>query len=510
MGTRTRTVVFTDIANFTANVNRADREALRNYVSMHERLVAPVLERHGGRVLKNLGDSFMALFPSATDAVRAGLELVETITDPTGFSIRVAAATGDVEEIEGDAFGEPVNLANRILGKAPAGQVWFSEATLLCLNQAEVAWEPVGSFKLKGIPGDARCFRAVPGTQAWLPEPVVRALRAGRLVRIERGNPVPALPPEPVLLLEGYEAGSAELDELLRRLPAVDPAALWLVTYTIPPADRVAWEGAGRGLVIALPVALERALREARSPASSPGSDTIILDTSGTAFLEIALAGLALPSVPMGEVVDGYSYDLLGDGRWVNQSDHALARVEVSPSGATLRPLAPGFVADGRQLPSDAAIPLEGDATFDTPAGPLRWRRVEGGGYLGVLVLGTSVRLGVAPGQQAEIGREPRHPGLPLPDRRGQANLRWCLGSRAARVREGGFTLDRALVGRQQCAVVVGPGGASLVGLHPKCPTYLLRGRALSRVETPVEVGGGDFIVVGTNVVAIEEPGRRP
>ena len=39
------------------------------------------------------------------------------------------------------------------------------------------------------------------------------------------------------------------------------------------------------------------------------GSDTIIiLDVSGNAELDLVLAGLALPAVPMGDVVASYSY----------------------------------------------------------------------------------------------------------------------------------------------------------------------------------------------------------
>ncbi|MFO0007010.1 MAG: adenylate/guanylate cyclase domain-containing protein, partial [bacterium] len=98
--------------------------------------MAPVLEQHGGRIVKNLGDSFMALFPSATDAVRASLELVEAVREGS-MNLRVGMATGDVEVIDGDAFGENVNLASRILSRTPEGEVWFSHATLLCMNQSE-------------------------------------------------------------------------------------------------------------------------------------------------------------------------------------------------------------------------------------------------------------------------------------------------------------------------------------------------------------------------------------
>ena len=62
MATRTQTVVFTDLTGYTNTVSRSDREALRELIASHEQLVAPVIERFGGRIVKNLGDSYMALF----------------------------------------------------------------------------------------------------------------------------------------------------------------------------------------------------------------------------------------------------------------------------------------------------------------------------------------------------------------------------------------------------------------------------------------------------------------
>src|SRR5690606_17230531 len=152
----------------------------------HEALVSPIVTRYGGRVVKNLGDSFLILFDSATDALRAALDVQHTVTDSGGNPIRLAMTTGDVEEIDGDAFGECVNLAARILSKAPASEIWFGKGTHVCMNQAEIPWESVGRYRLKGIPGEQEVFRAVPRATAWLPDAVAAAAKAGNLVRLKR------------------------------------------------------------------------------------------------------------------------------------------------------------------------------------------------------------------------------------------------------------------------------------------------------------------------------------
>lgn len=508
MATRTRTVVFTDLANYTASVGRADREALRNLIARHEELVAPVLQRYGGNVVKNLGDSYMALFPAATDAVRAALDLVETIPEQGQFSIRVGIATGDVEVIDGDAFGEAVNLASRIISKTPDAEVWMSLGTHVCMNQSEIPWDRVGSFALKGLPGEQEVFRAVPRTRAWLPEVIKEAALEHRLVRIAAGDPLPSLPPNPVILLEGFQPGSGELQNVVDRLPVVDPAALWLQTFTIAPSDRFGWQVDGRGVLVGDADAINAAIEEvARPRRSTTGSDTIIFDMAATSMFELAMAGLALPAVPMSEVVSSYTYDLLADGRWVNRHSSAVGRIEVGPGGVTFQALQPGLVVGGRAARTGVSVQLADGDGISAPHGMVEFKSLEGRGYVGMLLSLPTGRLGIAPGQRAEVGREPGYPGLALPDRRGQDNIRWCVGHRAARARQSGFTLDRALAGRRQFAIEPGDSGTvQLIPLHPRCPTYLVNDGALRSVSRSAPMGAGDLVVVGTTVITLQEP----
>lgn len=508
MGTVTRTVAFTDLANYTQKVSRTDREGLRKILTEHEGLVSPIVERHGGRIVKNLGDSFMVMFEAATDGLRAALEIQHMVTGSGGISIRLAMTTGDVEEIEGDAFGEAVNLAARILAHTPAGEVWFGPGTRVCMNAAEIPWETVGRFRLKGIPGEKEIFRAVPQHRAWLPEALANAARQGTLTRLRRGARPPLLPPDPVVLLEGFAPGSPALMEAVDSLPVLNPASLWLAAYNIASEDRNQWTEAGRGLVVGTPEAIEQAIAEAlRAVTRTSGSDTIVLDVGTEADLELVMCGLALPAVPLSDVVSSYFYDLLPDGRWVNRSDRSLLRVEVTSAGARLQALAPNILLNGRAIPSGEAADLSDADEIRTPSGSLRFEGANHG-YAGLLLADTEMRLGVVNGQTAELGREPNHPGLPFPDRRGQDNIRWCPGPRAAKARAHGFTLDRALAGRRQAAIQVQEGRIRLQPLHDRCNTFVLRegarGLELANDETTLSVG--DRIIAGTTVVGLRYP----
>lgn len=509
MGTQTRTVMFTDMADYTAQVSRSDREGLRKLITEHEELVSPIVRRYHGRVVKNLGDSFMCLFESATDALRATLDIQDFVVASGGITIRIGMTTGDVEEIDGDAFGDAVNQAARILSKAPAGEIWFGPGTRVCMNAAEIPWENVARLKLKGIAGDVEVFRAVPANRCWLPETVSHAAKRNRLVRLRRGQPANMLlPPEPVVLLEGYLPGSAELAEALGRLPVIDPAQLFLATYHMSPADRQAWADAGRRLVIGAPAAIDKAIFDAQKAVSrSSGADTIVLELGSAADLNLVIAGLALPAVPLSDVVASYLYDLLPDGRWVNQSDRAVVRVEVNGDGAHLIITSSGVTVDGRARALDEVVPLRDGTRVEASATQHVFQALDHG-YVGALLADTPMRLGVMAGQTAEIGREPSHPGLAFPDRRGQANIRWCSGSRSARARAGGFTLDRALAGRRQASVVLMGEHVQLTPLHPRCVTYALRqgSSGLEVISDAARMRIGDHVIVGTTVVGIRAP----
>ncbi|MFT5679416.1 MAG: hypothetical protein ACI8RZ_000320 [Myxococcota bacterium] len=510
MPTHTRSVVFTDLVNYTEKTARSDRESLRRLIALHEEWTREVCEPLGGRLVKSLGDAFMTLFSSATDALRASLKLAETGLPGTSYQLRASVATGDVEEIDGDAFGEAANLAARLSSMTPGGEVWFTESTRRCANLAEIPWEPVGVYSFKGIPEPTPCFRAPTPIRCVLPEPIALAARSGSLVRVQPGRSIPRLSPSAVILFEGFSPNDSSLETTLAALPVLDPAQLWLSVYTIPPAERRRWTEAGRGLVIGTTTALDASLDAERNAwPDDPGKATVFLDGGSETAVELVLAGVGLPSVPLGGVVAGYSYDLLSDGRWVNASPRALLRVDVSGEGVYADVLAQGISIAGRTLPPGSRQKLSPEDVIITPAGEVRFRVPRSGPYLGLLEGDSSIRLAVGYGETAELGRNPNHPGIALPDRGGQSNLRWCSGSRAERTRAAGFTLDRALVGRRQASVGVDRNGQMTIGaLHHRLATYLYRdAEHFHKLTEPMPARIGDLLVMGSNVVALRASG---
>jgi hypothetical protein len=511
MATFTKTVVFTDLANYTQSTSKMDRAGLQNLVKIHEAHTQTIFQPYNGQIVKNLGDSFMALFDSATDALRACMDLVATKLPGKDLSFRASAATGDVEEINGDYFGEAVNLSARINSKTPAGEAWFANRTRMCINQAEIPWESVGTFEFKGIPEDVGCFRAVAVNQCILPESVKTAVEKSKYIMLSEGSGLDfTIKGEKYILLAGFESESPALREVVSKLPpSIPPGQIWLQTDRIPPAVRKAWIDMGRGLIIGSTEALLASIEKAKEvSAQSLGSSTVFMDLTGGGDLSLELIGLALPSVPMAGVIQGYSFDLLSDGSWGFSKAQPILRVKVDLNGVTIVAFSPDIFLNGRKMKTATPSSLRDGYLLRTRHGQLRYIAL-GGQYKGMLIGPPTTTMEVSTGERLELGREPNFPGFTLPDRGGLDRIKWASGGRAAKARQAGLTLDRSMTGRHQAMVnVVSATDFSVAPIHGRIPTYLYSGSGsgLERLTRPCKAKFGDMIVIGTNIICISKP----
>jgi adenylate cyclase len=134
-------------------------------VRRHRVCVFPAVKKHGGRVVKQMGDGILCTFDGATNAVLAGLEIQRAASAPAvGLELRIGISTGEVT-IEGDdVFGPAVNLASRIQQLCPPGGILFSEATLAVLNAREVSPSELGTFELNRVPQPVKVYQAAQPT----------------------------------------------------------------------------------------------------------------------------------------------------------------------------------------------------------------------------------------------------------------------------------------------------------------------------------------------------------
>src|SRR5712692_1702532 len=108
---RPLTVMFTDIAGFTAYAAAHGDRAAARLVHLHDAAVLPAIRRHSGRVLKRLGDGLMAAFSSPAAGLGAALEMQQAAR---GVRLRIGERATGGEILVSDAVrGAAGGLAAR-------------------------------------------------------------------------------------------------------------------------------------------------------------------------------------------------------------------------------------------------------------------------------------------------------------------------------------------------------------------------------------------------------------
>lgn len=128
--------------------------------------VVPAITEHGGRIVKNTGDGFLAEFPSAVEAVRAALQFQTCVNELTigeiedkRIAFRVGVNIGDVIVEAHDIFGDGVNIAARLESIAEPGGVCISSfAYDQVRGKVEVEFVDLGEQTLKNIDRPVRIY----------------------------------------------------------------------------------------------------------------------------------------------------------------------------------------------------------------------------------------------------------------------------------------------------------------------------------------------------------------
>ena len=123
------TIMFCDLVGSTALSTRLDPEELQEIIGGYHRRCADVITKFDGFVARYLGDGVLAYFgypraheDDAERAVRAGLELVETVAKlddraGTPLRVRIGIATGLV--VVGDLLGQGATQEHAVMGGTP-------------------------------------------------------------------------------------------------------------------------------------------------------------------------------------------------------------------------------------------------------------------------------------------------------------------------------------------------------------------------------------------------------
>jgi len=169
--TRNYTIMMTDIKGYTSRTASETPAFMMEYLRRHNDIVAPVIRRFKGKIVKSIGDAFLAVFESSSNAVACGVEIQESLAKYNAgkrtreaIYVRVALNAGEVSlGADGDIYGDAVNITARLEGAAQAGEVWLTEAVTTAMSGRDARCLPVGPHDFKGAGREIMVYRIAPG-----------------------------------------------------------------------------------------------------------------------------------------------------------------------------------------------------------------------------------------------------------------------------------------------------------------------------------------------------------
>lgn len=157
-GDRELAVLFTDLVEFSSWALDAGDDAALELLRDVGQAIEPPVSRHGGQVVKRLGDGMMAVFDDAQSALDAAFEANERLdeVEAEGYEPRLRAGlhVGRPRRLGGDYLGVDVNVAARVAEAAKGEEVLATDRALEDLDRESLDVGRSRRVKVKGVPKD--------------------------------------------------------------------------------------------------------------------------------------------------------------------------------------------------------------------------------------------------------------------------------------------------------------------------------------------------------------------
>jgi class 3 adenylate cyclase len=146
------TVLFIDIVESTKRAVELGDSRWKDVLANHNALVQKEVSRFRGRVIKNTGDGYLAIFDGPGRAIRCG-QAVSSESIQLGIEVRTGLHTGEIDLREQDIGGIAVHIAARVMAMASPNQVWVSRTVKDLVVGSGFEFIEQGAVELKGVPG---------------------------------------------------------------------------------------------------------------------------------------------------------------------------------------------------------------------------------------------------------------------------------------------------------------------------------------------------------------------
>lgn len=188
MERRLAAILAADMVGYSRLIEADEIGTLERQKVHRAELIDPAIDRHHGRIVKEMGDGYLVEFPSVVEAVQCALEIQRSLLEreadrPADLKIiyRIGINLGDVIIEDGDVFGGGVNVASRLEAIAPPGGICISGTAYDTIHSKQIFdFRSLGDIEVKNIKQPIRAYEVLlePGTVGTIaPMPHLRARR---------------------------------------------------------------------------------------------------------------------------------------------------------------------------------------------------------------------------------------------------------------------------------------------------------------------------------------------
>ena len=162
---RLAALMMADVASYSRLVEHDESGTVERVQRLRGEVLEPAIAEKFGRLVKSLGDGFLAEFGSVVDATACAVTIQDKAARTTQASngeplqLRIGVHVGDVLVEGGDLLGDGVNVVARVQAAAVPGSVCLSvDAYRQVEGKLPIAFEDVGEYPLKNIARPMRLY----------------------------------------------------------------------------------------------------------------------------------------------------------------------------------------------------------------------------------------------------------------------------------------------------------------------------------------------------------------